>query len=93
MKCSGRRTCADVPPSELDPVLSCTHTKRCLLKAGVTTLEQLLSLSASDLLRIRGIGQVIAADVLQARERYLSQSRDRMLQIQADGHAAEQNPS
>lgn len=75
MKRSDKKACADVPPSELDRVLSCPHTKRCLLKAGVTTLDQLLSLSAADLLRIRGIGQVIAKDVLQAREQYLLQSR------------------
>ena len=75
MKNSGRRVCADVPPSELDRVLSCSHTKRCLLNAGVATLEQLMSLSADDLMRIRGIGQVIAKDVLQARERFLLQSR------------------
>ncbi len=75
MKNSNRRACAAVPPSALDPVLSCTHTKRCLLSAGITTPEQLLALSADDLLRIRGIGQVIAADVLRAREQYLAQSR------------------
>ena len=70
MKNTAPRACADVPPSELDLVLSCSHTKRCLLKAGVTTVAQLMALSADDLLRIRGIGQVIARDVLQARERY-----------------------
>ena len=69
MKNTAPRACADVPPSELDLVLSCSHTKRCLLKAGVTTVAQLMALSADDLLRIRGIGQVIARDVLQARER------------------------
>ena len=71
MKNSGRRACADVPPSELDMVLSCSHTKRCLLNAGVKTLDQLMSLSAADLLRIRGIGQVIAKDVMRAREQFL----------------------
>ena len=70
MKNTAPRACADVPPSELDLVLSCSHTKRCLLKAGVTTVAQLMALSADDLLRIRGIGQVIARDVLQARERF-----------------------
>ena len=65
----GSRPCADLPPSGLDPIISCTHTKRCLLKAGVTTADQLLSLSLSDLLRIRGIGPVIAEDIIKARER------------------------
>ena len=75
MKTSGRRACTDVPPSELDRILSCSHTKRCLLKAGVTTVQQLLALSADDLLQIRGIGPVIAKDVLQAREQYLQLER------------------
>ena len=70
MKNTAPRACTDVPPSELDLVLSCSHTKRCLLKAGVSTVAQLMALSADDLLRIRGIGQVIAKDVLQARERF-----------------------
>ncbi len=65
------KKCSDLPPSELDRILSCSHTKRCLLKAGVTTGDQLLSLSRDDLLKIRGIGQVIADDVIRQREAYL----------------------
>ncbi len=65
-----RRSCADLPPSELDTLLSCSHTKRCLLKAGITTVAQLLSLSEADLLGIRGIGRVIAGDIIKAREQY-----------------------
>lgn len=68
MKNPGRKTCADLPPSELDRMLTCTHTKRCLLKAGVTTLAQLRAMSKEDLLRIRGIGPVIADGILQARD-------------------------
>jgi DNA-directed RNA polymerase alpha subunit len=69
MKSAGRKTCADVPPSELDLVLDCAHTRRCLLKAGISTLDQLRGLSRDDLLRIRGIGAVIAEDVLKALSR------------------------
>ena len=72
MKKPGRPSCADVPPSGLDPILSCTHTKRCLLNAGITTAAQLLALSEADLLRIRGIGTVIAKDILKARAAYAS---------------------
>ena len=60
--------CTDLPPTELDLVLSCSHTKRCLIKAGVTTLDQLKSLSVDDLLEIRGIGKVIANDIIRERE-------------------------
>lgn len=66
-----RNRCTDLPPSELDQILTCSHTKRCLLKAGISTLDQLMALSGDDLLQIRGIGQVIAKDVLRVKEEYL----------------------
>ena len=68
------KKCSELPSSELDQILSCSHTRRCLLNAGVTTLDQLLSLSHDDLLKIKGIGQVIAKDVIMKREQYLLQS-------------------
>ena len=70
MNKAGRSACVDLPPSELDSVLSCSHTKRCLLKAGITTIDQLMALSASDLFQIRGIGKVIANDILKTQEEY-----------------------
>ncbi len=66
-----KNQCSDLPASELDLVLSCSHTKRCLLKAGVSTLEQLMSLSEEDLLQIKGIGKVITKDVIRERKQYL----------------------
>ena len=74
MKNSGQHECSDLPPSELDQVITCSHSKRCLLKAGVNTLEQLFALSRDDLLLIRGIGPVIANGILDAKEHYLSSS-------------------
>ena len=74
MNSRDQRSCADLPPSELDLVLTCSHTKRCLLKAGINTLDQLLSLSCSDLLQIRGIGRVIARDIVAAQEQYTLQA-------------------
>ena len=65
------KQCTDLPPTELDLFLTCTHTRRCLIRAGVTTLAQLEPLSVDDLLQIRGIGQVIAEDVIREREQYL----------------------
>ena len=43
MKGAGRKKCADLPLSELDQVITCPHSKRCLLKAGINTLAQLRS--------------------------------------------------
>ena len=74
MKSSGGKTCAVLPPSELDLLITCSHSKRCLLKAGVNTLSQLRALSRDDLLRIRGIGPVIADGILDAQEQYALQS-------------------
>lgn len=72
-----KNKCDDLPHSELDLVLTCSHTKRCLLKAGISTLDQLMALSGDDLLQIRGIGQVIAKDVLREREEYLRRQPSR----------------
>ena len=76
MKSAHRKTCANLPPSELDLMLACTHTKRCLIKAGVTTLAQLSGLTRDDLLRIRGIGPVIADSILSALGNDAPQSKD-----------------
>ena len=66
-----KNKCADLPHSELDLVLTCSHTKRCLLKAGISTLDQLMALSEDDMLQIKGVGKVIVKDVLREREEYL----------------------
>ena len=66
-----KNKCADLPHSELDLVLTCSHAKRCLLKAGISTLDQLMALSEDDMLQIKGIGKVIVKDVLREREEYL----------------------
>lgn len=76
MKNTGRKTCDDLPPSELDLVITCTHSKRCLLSAGVNTLAQLRALTRDDLLRIRGIGPAIADGILNAWANYAPQSDD-----------------
>ena len=74
MKCSGRKKCAELPSSELDLVIACSHSKRCLLKAGVHTLAQLRALSRNDLLQIRGIGPVIADGILRAQAQHVPPS-------------------
>lgn len=76
VKNSGQKKCADLPPSELDQVITCSHSKRCLLKAGVHTLAQLRALTRDDLLRIRGIGPVIADGILKAQKEYALQRRE-----------------
>ena len=54
----------------IEYLLSCDHTVRCLKKAGIETVEQLQKLSEKDLLGIRGVGKVISRDVLAAMETY-----------------------
>ena len=66
MKSKGEKSCADLPPSELDLILTCSHSKRCLLRAGVNSLANLRAMSRDDLLHIRGIGPVIAEGILNA---------------------------
>ncbi len=73
MKKTERKTCTALPPSELDLMITCSHSKRCLLKAGINTLEQLRSLSRDDLLHIRGIGPVIADGILNAKAQHTPQ--------------------
>ena len=48
-----------------DEIITCPHTLRVLEKAGVTTMEQLAGMSREELLKLRGIGKVIAGDVLE----------------------------
>ena len=78
MQSADRKRGSDLPPSELDLVISCTHSKRCLLNAGVRTLAQLHALSREDLLRIRGIGPVIADGILKAQATDATRSDDRL---------------
>ena len=74
MKSAGQKKCTDLPPSELDQAITCSHSKRCLLKAGVNTLAQLHALSREDLLLIRGIGPATADGILDARKQFASPS-------------------
>ena len=50
---------------EIEKILTCQHTIRVLHKAGISTVEELEKLSYDDLLKIRGIGKVIAGDVIE----------------------------
>ena len=47
----------------IEDVLSCNHTVRVLKKAGIHTVEQLEKMTDEELLKIRGVGKVIAHDV------------------------------
>lgn len=48
---------------KIEEMIDCPHTVRCLNKADIETMEQLIQYSRDDLLQIRGIGQVIADSV------------------------------
>jgi len=54
----------------IEEKIHCCHTVKCLHAAGIETMEQLITLSAEELLRIRGIGKVIAADLMEAIKKY-----------------------
>lgn len=60
---------------KLEEMLTCQHTVRCLHAAGIDTMEQLVNMSKEELLSIRGIGKVIAADLCKAMETYAQQKR------------------
>ena len=59
----------------LEEMIGCPHTVRCLNRAGVETMEQLSACSLDDLLKIRGVGSVIANDVYRAIQAYLSEEK------------------
>lgn len=48
---------------KIEERLTCPHTIRVLHKAGIETMEALAGLSREDLLKLRGIGPVIAGDL------------------------------
>ena len=49
----------------IEYILSCTHTVRSLQKAGIITMEELSEKTYDDLLKIRGIGKVIASNLAE----------------------------
>lgn len=60
---------------KIEEMLTCPHTVRRLHAAGIDTMEQLIKLSQEELLAIRGIGKVIAADLRETMETYTQQGR------------------
>ncbi len=48
---------------KIEDALTCQHTIRVLRRAGIETMEALAGLSRDDLLKLRGIGPVIAGDI------------------------------
>ena len=55
---------------DIEEMVSCMHTARCLRAAGINTMEQLARMSKEDLLKIRGIGEVISTDLMEIIENY-----------------------
>ena len=56
--------------------ITCQHIVRVLHAAGFSTMEQLASLSKENLMKIRGVGEVIAADLLKTIETYKQESKN-----------------
>ena len=51
--------------TRLEDWITCCHSVKVLKNAGIETVEQLSRLSYEELLKIRGIGPVIAGDLLK----------------------------
>lgn len=54
----------------VEETLGCSHTVRVLNKAGIYTMNELAQLTYEDLLQLRGVGKVIARDLLKAIEQW-----------------------
>ena len=54
----------------IEDAIDCPHTLRVLKKAGITTMEELAERSREDLLKLRGVGPVIADGLEAALERW-----------------------
>ena len=50
--------------------IDCCHTIKVLQNAGIETMAQLNEMSGEQILRLRGIGPVIAGDLQQRLESY-----------------------
>ena len=55
---------------KIEQCIDCTHTLRVLHKAGIDDMEALAALSYDDLLKLRGIGPVLAGDVTKRVEEW-----------------------
>ena len=55
----------------IEEVLDCSHTVRSLHNAGIFTMEELAGKTYEDLLRIRGIGKVIASGLVEETRLWL----------------------
>ena len=49
--------------TRLEDWIACRHSVKALKNAGIETVEQLSRLSYEELLKIRGVGPVIAGDL------------------------------
>ena len=55
-------------PTFISEYIDCSHTIRVLEKAGIHTMQDLEPYSYEDLLQFRGIGKVIAGDLVKKIE-------------------------
>ena len=53
---------------DIEERITCRHTLKVLHASGISTMEQLSAMSKDDLLKIRGVGKVIAADLASIME-------------------------
>ena len=62
-------------PTIISEYLDCPHTIRVLEKAGIHTMEELEPCTYEDLLQFRGIGKVIAGDLVKKIEAWKAENK------------------
>lgn len=68
--------------------ITCCHTLKVLRRSGIETMEQLSGFSREDLLRLRGVGPVIANDLAERIAAWSNAAREaRPAAGTADGRA------
>ena len=55
---------------EMEEWITCGHSLRCLIRGGIHSMEKLSTLSYEDLIAMRGIGPVIAGDLMRVAEQW-----------------------
>ncbi len=55
---------------EMEEWITCAHSLRCLIRGGVHSMEKLSTLTYEDLITMRGIGPVIANDLMRIADEW-----------------------
>ena len=64
---------------KIERCVDCPHTKRVLQKAGINDMETLAAMTYDDLLKLRGVGPVIAGDLMKRVEEWRKSNAEQPL--------------